>query len=232
MQKKPTVMTSIAGKNAGAVQGSQPSGQPRAKVPAYAPVDIAELYERALPYLVIDVNDVRNEMVRHTANYAYLTQELARAKGKVADYKTNLEYQKGLRFITCKQASWTDVNGKSVAFTDTMAKSYVDIDEDVLEARQMLADAERELAFWQTILDAMYQRSYMLTKLAEMQEHELLLAGNEYNAGIKQQIKNELSDDDYMRATEPARKAAQSVQAQRLQDAMKMNRTASQGVDN
>ena len=72
----------------------------------------------------------------------------------------------------------------------------------------------------------------MLTKLAEMQEHELLLAGNEYNAGIKQQIKNELSDDDYMRATEPARKAAQSVQAQRLQDAMKMNRTASQGVDN
>lgn len=214
----------IAGKNKESVQSARPLEQPHVQIPTYTPVNLSELYEKVLPYLIIDVNDVRNEMVKHTASYAYLAQELAKAKGRVADYKTNLEYQKGLRFVTCKQGSWTDVNGKAVAFTDTMAKSYVDIDEDVVLARQMLADAERELAFWQSILDAMYQRSYMLTKLTEMQQHELLLAGNEYNAGLRQQLRNEISDDEYMRSTEATRKATQAVQAQRLQNAMRSSR--------
>ena len=192
-------------------------------IPAYQTIDLEELYERVLPYLIIDVNNIRDEMIKHTANYAYLTQELARAKGRVADMKTNLDYQKGLRFVTCKYAAWTDATGKKVGFTDTLAKAYVDIDEDVVLAKQALANAERVQTFWQMVLDAMYQRSYMLTKLAEMQQHELLLAGNEYNEGIRQQIRKELSDDEYARATESVRRNAQAIQMDRLKAAMSSN---------
>lgn len=196
------------------------SNKKKVAVPAYAPVDLDELYERVLPYLIIDVNNIREEMIKHTANYAYLTQELARAKGRVADMKTNLDYQKGLRFVTCKYASWKDATGKVCTFTDTLAKAYVDIDEDVVEAKQALANAERVQTFWQMVLDAMYQRSYMLTKLAEMQQHELLLAGNEYNEGIRQQLRKELADDEYAMATEDIRRNTQQIQMDRLKTAM------------
>lgn len=201
-------------------QGAKPITAPNISIPAYTPVNTEELYKRALPYLVIDVNNIRDEIIKHASNYAYLTQELARAKGRVADMKTNLEYQKGLRFVTCKYASFTDANGKKCAFTDTLAKAYVDIDDDVVEAKQALADAERVQTFWQMVLDAMYQRSYMLTKLAEMQQHELLLAGNEYNAGIRQHIMQELSDDEYMGITEQVKRNTQQVQGDRLKQAM------------
>lgn len=206
------------GQPASPQQGSKQTA--KINIPAYTAVDLEELYERVLPYLIIDVNNIREEMVKHTANYSYLAQELARAKGRVADMKTNLDYQKGLRFVTCKYASWTDATGKKCSFTDTLAKAYVDIDEDVVMAKQALANAERVQAFWQMVLDAMYQRSYMLTKLAEMQQHELLLAGNEYNEGIRQQLRKELSDDEYARATEDVRRNAQAVQMDRLKAAM------------
>lgn len=210
----------VASKARSSIPSIQPKEAVTTNIPVYTPSNLEEMYKTALPYLIIDINDIREEMVRHTANYAYLTQELARAKGRVADMKTNLEYQKGLRFITCKQSSFVDVNGKKCAFTDALAKSYVDIDEDVIRAKQALADAERVQVFWQLVLDAMYQRSYMLTKLAEMQQHELLLAGNEYNAGIKQQLYKELSDDEYAVATETVKRASQHLQEERLQAAM------------
>lgn len=218
------ITTVISAKNPqGTKQGARPAGMPSVHVPVYTPVNLEELYQKVLPYLIIDVNNVPDEMVKHTANYAYLTQELAKAKGRVADMRTNLDYQKGLRFVTCKYASYQDANGKKCSFTDTMAKAYVDIDDDVVAAKQALADAERVQTFWQMILDAMYQRSYMLTKLAEMQQHELLLAGNEYNEGIKQQIRKELSDDEYMGVTEQVRRDSQRVQAERLKQAMEIN---------
>lgn len=215
-----TKTTVLSSKDVGVQQGAKPLATPRVNIPVYTPANMEELYERAVPYLVIDVNNIRDEIIRHASNYAYLTQELARAKGRVADMKTNLEYQKGLRFVTCKYASFTDANGKKCAFTDTMAKAYVDIDDDVVEAKQALADAERVQTFWQMVLDAMYQRSYMLTKLAEMQQHELLLAGNEYNAGVRQQIMKELSDDEYIGVTEQVKRNTQQIQEDRLKQAM------------
>lgn len=174
--------------------------------------ELQELYDKVLPYLVIDPNDLGNEIVRHTANYAYLSQELARAKGRAMDKRNDLDYKKAVALIESKAMSYEDGLGKTVAMTDTMAKACVDASDVVMEAKKELVEAEKYLAFWQSVLDSMYQRSYMLTKLADMQQHELMLAGNEYNAGVSQDLKRSVGELSPNKAVDVARQAKRSVQ--------------------
>lgn len=185
---------------------------------------LEDIYNKVLPYLTIDVNSISDEMVRHTAGYAYLAQELARAKGRAADLKNDLEYKKAVALIESKGLTISDGLGKEIAVTDTVAKACVDASEHVLAAKKELTRAERNLAFWQSILDAMYQRSYMLTKLAEMQQHELMLAGNEYNEGIRQGLKAEVGNSDFDRITKGAQMAKKQSQFETMRDAVKQNR--------
>lgn len=182
---------------------------------------LQELYEKVLPYLVIDPNDLETEIVKHTANYAYLSQELARAKGHALDKKNDLEYKKAIALIESKAMSYEDGVGKKVGVTDTMAKACVDATEIVVQAKKDVADAERELAFWQSVLDSMYQRSYMLTKLADMQQHELMLSGNDFNAGVSSELQKSVSELDPSRATEMARAAKRRVQREVVKDSVK-----------
>ena len=80
-----------------------------------------------------------------------------------------------------------------------------------------MAEAEHEQAFWQSIMEALYQRSYMLTKLVDMQQHELMLAGNEYNEGIRQDLKRVVySQNDYDDMTRDARAAKRHAQLETL----------------
>lgn len=183
-----------------------------------------DIYQKVLPYLTIDVNNIKDEMVKHTAGYAYLAQELARAKGRAADLKHDLEYKKALVLIESKSLTISDGLGKEVAITDTVAKACVDASETVLAVKKELTKAERNLAFWQSIMDAMYQRSYMLTKLAEMQQHELMLAGNEYNESIRSSLKAEAFDNSFSDATKDARIAKRQVQMDTMRDAVRHNR--------
>jgi len=183
-----------------------------------------DIYKKVLPYLTIDVNNISEEMVKHTAGYAYLAQELARAKGKAADLKNNLEYKKALALIESKGLTITDGLGKEIAVTDSVAKACVDASGPVAEAKRDLVAAERDLAFWQSILDAMYQRSYMLTKLADMQQHELTLAGNEYNEGIRQSLRSEVSSQDTNRLTRDAQIAKRQSQLGTMRDAVRSSK--------
>lgn len=183
-----------------------------------------EIYKKVLPYLTIDVNSISDEMVRHTAGYAYLAQELARAKGKAADLKNNLEYKKAVALIESKGLTITDGLGKEIAVTDSVAKACVDASEPVAEAKKALVAAERDLAFWQSVLDAMYQRSYMLTKLADMQQHELALAGSEYNEGVRQSLKSEVANQDTNRITRDAHMAKRQSQLETMRDAVRSSK--------
>lgn len=182
---------------------------------------LKELYDRVLPYLTIDINDLGNEMVKHVANYAYLAQELARAKGRAIDKRNDLEYKKAVALIESKAMSYEDGVGKKVGVTDTMAKACVDATEIVVNAKKEVADAEKSLAFWQSVLDSMYQRSYMLTKLVDMQQHELMLSGNDYNAGVSQELQKSVRELNPSRATEMARRAKQSVQREVVRESVK-----------
>ena len=181
---------------------------------------LKELYDRVLPYLVIDPNDLETEMVKHTANYAYLAQELARAKGRAIDKKNDLEYKKAVALIESKAMSYEDGVGKKVGVTDTMAKACVDAAEVVVQAKKDVADAERELAFWQSVLDSMYQRSYMLTKLVDMQQHELMLSGNDFNAGVSQELHKSVQSLNPSSAVEMARAAKRKVQREVVKDSV------------
>ena len=116
------------------------------------------LYDEVLPYLTIDINSLQEELVKHAANYAYLSQKFAQAKGRLADLKTTLEYKKGVALIESKQLSFTDGLGKESAITDTLAKACVDANDDVVAVKRQMAEAEHEQAFWQSIMEALYQR--------------------------------------------------------------------------
>lgn len=183
---------------------------------------LQQVYETVLPYILIDVNDIREEMVKHTASYAYLAQELARAKGKAADLKNDLDYKKAVALIESKGLTITDGLGKETAVTDTVAKACVDASDIVSQAKKALVEAERLAAFWQSAMDAMYQRSYMLTKLAEMQQHELMLAGNEYNEAVRQDLRHEVSGRDADRLTKDAREAKRRSQIDTMRDAVNL----------
>lgn len=183
---------------------------------------LQQVYEKVLPYILIDVNDIREEMVKHTASYAYLAQELARAKGKAADLKNDLDYKKAVALIESKGLTITDGLGKETAITDTVAKACVDASDIVSQAKKALVEAERLAAFWQSAMDAMYQRSYMLTKLAEMQQHELMLAGNEYNEAVRQDLRHEVSGRDTDRLTKDAREAKRRSQIDTMRDAVSL----------
>lgn len=175
------------------------------------------LYDEVLPYLTIDINSLQEELVKHAANYAYLSQKFAQAKGRLADLKTTLEYKKGVALIESKQLSFTDGLGKESAITDTLAKACVDVNDDVVAVKRQMAEAEHEQAFWQSIMEALYQRSYMLTKLVDMQQHELMLAGNEYNEGIRQDLKKVVySQNDYDDMTRDVRAAKRHAQLETL----------------
>lgn len=183
--------------------------------------ELQELYERVLPYLTININDLGGEMVKHVANYAYLAQELARAKGRAIDKRNDLDYKKAVALIESKAMSYEDGVGKKVGVTDTMAKACVDAADVVVQAKKDVADAERALAFWQSVLDSMYQRSYMLTKLVDMQQHELMLSGNDYNAGITQELKKSVQGLSPAQSTDMARAAKRRVQSEVIKDAVK-----------
>ena len=185
------------------------------------PDELQELYDKVLPYLIIDPNDLGNEIVKHTANYAYLAQELARAKGRAMDKRNDLDYKKAIALIESKAMTYTDGLGKESSMTDTLAKACVDASEVVVEAKAALVGAEKRLAFWQSILDSMYQKSYMLTKLADMQQHELMLEGNEYNAGVAQDLKRSVAELKQGSVTDLARQAKQSVQRGIIRDSVK-----------
>lgn len=183
--------------------------------------ELQELYDRVLPYLTIDPNDLGNEIVRHTANYAYLAQELARAKGKAMDKRNDLDYKKAVALIESKAMTYTDGLGKTAGITDTMAKACVDAADVVVDAKKAVVEAEKYLAFWQSVLDSMYQRSYMLTKLADMQQHELMLAGNEYNAGISQDLKHTIRElVPSSKVSDSARQAKREVQLGIIKDSV------------
>ena len=183
--------------------------------------ELQELYERILPYLTIDLNDLGNEMVKHVANYAYLAQELARAKGRAIDKRNDLDYKKAIALIESKAMSYEDGVGKRVGVTDTMAKACVDAATIVVEAKKEVAEAEKYLAFWQSVMDSMYQRSYMLTKLVDMQQHELMLSGNDYNAGISSELRRNVGELNPSSATEAARAAKRKVQREVIREAVK-----------
>lgn len=175
------------------------------------------LYDEVLPYLTIDINNLEQELVKHAANYAYISQKFAMAKGRLADLKTTLEYKKGVALIESKQLSFTDGLGKESAITDVLAKACVDANDAVVAVKRQLADAEHEQAFWQSVMEALYQRSYMLTKLVDMQQHELMLAGNEYNEGIRQDMRKvAYARDEYESMTQDARAAKRSAQLEAL----------------
>lgn len=183
--------------------------------------ELQELYDRVLPYLTIDPNDLGNEIVKHTANYAYLAQELARAKGRAMDKRNDLDYKKAVALIESKAMTYTDGLGKESSMTDTLAKACVDASDAVVEAKAALVDAEKRLAFWQSIIESMYQKSYMLTKLADMQQHELMLAGNDYNAGVAQDLKRSVGELKQGNVNDIARRAKQAVQRDILRDSVK-----------
>lgn len=180
------------------------------------------LYEEVLPYLTIDINNLQGEVIKHAANYAYLSQRFAQAKGRLADLKTTLEYTKGVALIESKQLSFTDGLGKESAITDTLAKACVDANESVVDVKRQIANAEHEQAFWQGVMEALYQRSYMLTKLVDMQQHELMLAGNEYNEGIRQDMKRMVNTQgEYDLLTQDVRAAKKSMQIEMMRESMK-----------
>lgn len=183
--------------------------------------ELQKLYEKVLPYLTIDPNDLGNEIVKHVANYAYLAQELARAKGRAIDKRNDLDYKKAVALIESKAMSYEDGVGKKVAVTDTMAKACVDATDVVVQAKKDVVDAEKALAFWQSVLDSMYQRSYMLTKLVDMQQHELMLSGNDYNAGVAQELRKSVQGLNPEQATEMARTAKRRVQREVVRDSVK-----------
>lgn len=119
--------------------------------------------------------------------------------------------------IESKQLSFTDGLGKESAITDVLAKACVDANDDVVAVKKQLADAEHEQAFWQSVMEALYQRSYMLTKLVDMQQHELMLAGNEYNEGIRQDMRKVVyARDEYESMTRDARSAKRNAQLEAL----------------
>lgn len=181
-----------------------------------------DLYEEVLPYLTIDINNLQEELVKHAANYAYLSQKFAQAKGRLADLKTTLEYQKGVALIESKQLSFTDGLGKESAITDTLARACVDANDSVVEVKRQMAQAEHEQAFWQSVMEALYQRSYMLTKLVDMQQHELMLAGNEYNEGIRQDMRRlAYSQDEYDHMTRDARAAKRATQMEMVRESVR-----------
>lgn len=187
------------------------------------------LYKEVLPFLTIDINDLENELIKHSANYAFLSQRFAQSKGRLADLKATLEYKKGVALAQAKQISFVDGLGKECAITDVLARACVDANDDVVDVKRQMAEAEMEQAFWQSVMEALYQRSYMLTKLVDMQQHELMLAGNEYNEGIRQGFRSEVNGIDYDRVTEEARKAKRRAQTEALREVM--TRGKGGGVD-
>lgn len=134
-----------------------------------------ELMEELIDFVKINEFDLETEFLEHSGKYIQIAVHLRNAKAKAGDAKVNYNLAKSSEILAIRSKA------KGSRITVDEVKALAEESDSVVLKYRKLVKAEADLVLWESIKEAMYQRSYMLTSLATLHEGSREAVVKDYN---------------------------------------------------